>query len=101
MLRQAKRGAAGLALLALPACVSVPMPPPGTPEFAAAQASRGYDCGLKVDPGRIMAQLERGERARFLAASRSFAVKSYRAPRPCGLGERADVQQELTRLARR
>jgi hypothetical protein len=101
LLRQARHGAAGLALLALPACVAAPMPPPGTPEFAAAQASRGYDCGLSVERGRILARLERGERARFLAASSSFAVKSYRLPRPCGPGERAAVQHELTRLVRR
>ncbi len=77
------------------------MPPRGTPEFAAAQVSRGYDCGLPVQRGQIIAGLERGERARFLAASSGFAVKSYRAPKPCGLMERAVVQQELSGLARR
>lgn len=101
MRRLAGLCAAALSLLVLPGCVAAPMPPPGTPEFAAAQASRGYDCGLRVDRGGIVAQMERGERARFQTASRSYAVSAYRAPRACGAGERARVQQELARLAGR
>lgn len=91
--------AVGVALAALTGCVTTTAAP-GTPDFAAAQVSRGYDCGLRVDRNRIIAALGPSERARFLAASRSLAVKSYRAPRACDAWERAVVQQELARLTR-
>jgi hypothetical protein len=91
---------AGLALLGLAACTTVE-PLPGTPEFAAAQVSRAYDCGLRPDRGRVMARLEREERPRFVAANQAFAVKAYRAPKRCEAPERSSVQRELAGLTRR
>jgi hypothetical protein len=76
-------------------------PDPGTPEFAAFRASRGYDCGLAVERARIAAGFGGEERRRFLAASAGYAVKSYRAPHACGAPEREEVRAELRRLARR
>ena len=87
-------------LLGLAACTTAG-PMPGTPEFAAAQVSRAYDCGVRVDRGRVMARLPREERQRFTAANASFAVKSYKAPRSCDAYERASVQRDLAALARR
>lgn len=74
---------------------------PGTPEFAAAQVSRAYDCGVRVDRGRVMARLPRDERQRFMAANASFAVKSYKAPRSCEASERANIQRDVAALAHR
>ena len=87
-------------LLGLAACTSAG-PIPGTPEFAAAQVSRGYDCGVRVDHGRVMARLPRDDRQRFMAANAAFAVKSYKAPRSCDSYERASIQRDLAALARR
>jgi hypothetical protein len=81
--------AAGLA-----GCVAVG-PMPGTPEFTAAQVSRAYDCGLRVDRGRIIARLPVEQRGRFVAANASYAVKSYNAPRRCEASERERLQAEL------
>lgn len=87
-------------VLGLAACtISGPMP--GTPEFAAAQVSRAYDCGVRVDRGRVMATLPREERQRFMAANAAFAVKSYKAPRSCDGYERASVQRDVAALGRR
>lgn len=87
-------------LLGLAACTTAG-PVPGTVEYAAATVSRGYDCGLSVDRGRIIARLGKQERASFLAANASYAVKSYKAPHPCGNAERERVQGELAALSRR
>ncbi len=87
-------------LLALSACTTAG-PMPGTPEFAAAQISRAYDCGVRVDRGRVLAGLPREERPRFLSANASFAVKSYKAPRSCDALERASLQKDVAALGRR
>ncbi|KPF71819.1 hypothetical protein IP69_04865 [Bosea sp. AAP35] len=87
-------------LLGLSACTTT-APMPGTPEFVAAQVSRAYDCGLRVDRGRVVSQLSRDERSRFMAANAAFAVKSYKAPRACDGAERVRVQREVAALARR
>lgn len=91
---------AALAALGLAGCVATG-PAPGTPEFAAAQVSRAYDCGLRVDRVRVIARLGREERQRFVAANASYAVKSYKAPRRCEAPERASLQQSLRLGARR
>lgn len=91
---------AALSVLGLAACTTVG-PSPGTPEYAAAQVSRGYDCGVRVDRARVMARLDREDRPRFLAAGSAFAVKAYKAPRPCDASERSIVQRELGALSRR
>lgn len=88
-----------LLLLGLAACTTAG-PVPGTVEYAAATVSRGYDCGLRVDRGRIIARLEKQERASFLAVNASYAVKSYKAPHACGSLERERVQGELAALSR-
>ncbi|PZO00182.1 MAG: hypothetical protein DCF30_10195 [Hyphomicrobiales bacterium] len=87
-------------LLGLSACTTMG-PEPGTPEFAAAQVSRAYDCGLRVDRGQMLARLPREERQRFVAANASFAVKAYKAPRSCEASERASVQRDVAALGRR
>lgn len=87
-------------LFGLPACTTAG-PIPGTVEYAAATVSRGYDCGLRVDRGRIIARLDRQERAAFVAANASYAVKAYKAPHACGSAERERVQGELAALSRR
>lgn len=87
-------------LLGLSGCTMIG-PVPGTPEFAAAQVSRAYDCGVRVDRGRVLARLSRDERERFVVANGAFAVKSYRAPRPCDAEERARVQRDVAELGRR
>lgn len=87
-------------LLGLAACTTA-SPMPGTPEFAAAQVSRAYDCGVRVDRGRVMARFGREERQRFMAANAAFAVKSYKAPRSCEASERASVQRDVAALGRR
>jgi hypothetical protein len=89
-----------LPLAGLAAC-GTPAPMPGTPEFAAAEVSRGYDCGLTVDRAAVLARLPRDERPRFLSASGSYAVQAYKAPRRCDAAERIRVQGELATLSRR
>ncbi|HEV7258512.1 MAG TPA: hypothetical protein VGN82_12095 [Bosea sp. (in: a-proteobacteria)] len=74
---------------------------PGTPEFTASQVSRAYDCGVRVDRSRVMANLPREERQRFVAANAAFAVKSYKAPRSCDSFERASLQRDVAALTRR
>jgi hypothetical protein len=86
--------------LGLSACTTAG-PPPGTPEFAAAQVSRAYDCGLRVDRGRVVNRMPKDERQRFAMANAAYAVKSYKAPRACDAAERASVQRDVTALARR
>ncbi|CAM5182933.1 Lipoprotein OS=Bosea thiooxidans OX=53254 GN=ARD30_13010 PE=4 SV=1 [Bosea thiooxidans] len=93
--------AAGAMLLALAGCTSVANPRPGTVEYAAATVSRAYDCGLRVDRGGIIAQLDRQDRQRFVEANARFAVKSYKAPHRCDTAERERVQGEIGVLARR
>lgn len=88
------------ALLGIGACSTVG-PLPGTPEYLAARVSRAYDCGVKIDRNRVIAQLDRAERPRFVAANAAFAVKSYKAPRACDASERMAVQSEAAALARR
>ncbi len=83
-----------LAAAGLAGC-TVMGPMPGTPEFTAAQVSRAYDCGLRVDRGRIIARLPAEQRGRFVAANASYAVKSYNAPRRCEASERERLQAEL------
>jgi hypothetical protein len=76
-------------------------PVPGTPEYAAAQVSRCYDCGLRPDRQRILSRLAPDERRRFTQANAVYAVRSYNAPRACGLYERSRVSSELNGLVRR
>lgn len=95
-----KLGAGGAVMLGLAGCVSAG-PIAGTPEYAAAQVSRGYDCGVKVERSRVIARLAPQERRRFVEANASYAVKSYNAPRRCDASERQSVQRELNELARR
>ena len=52
-----------LAAASLAGCVAAG-PMPGTPEFSAVQVSRAYDCGLRVDRGRIIARLPAEQRGR-------------------------------------
>jgi hypothetical protein len=89
-----------LAAASLAGCIAAG-PMPGTPEFTAVQVSRAYDCGLRVDRGRIMARLPAEQRGRFVTANASYAVKSYNAPRRCEAQERERLQQELRLGARR
>lgn len=91
---------AGALIVGLGGCTTLAAPS-GTPEFAAAKVSRGYDCGLRVDRAGIMSRLPPAERARFLVASRGLAVKSYKAPLNCDAGERQAVQRALAALSRR
>lgn len=74
---------------------------PGTPEYAAAQVSRGYDCGLRPDRQRIISRLAPEERRRFQQANALYAVRSYNAPQTCGLYERHRISGELSALMRR
>jgi hypothetical protein len=83
-----------LAAAGMAGCVTAG-PMPGTPEFTAAQVSRAYDCGLRVDRGGIIARLPAEQRGRFVAANASYAVKSYNAPRRCDAPERERLQAEL------
>lgn len=82
-------------------CSQMAGPIPGTVEYAAATVSRAYDCGLRVDRGRVLAKLDRQERPAFIAANASYAVRSYKAPHACGAAERVRVEGELTALSRR
>lgn len=92
--------AAAALCAALGACVTAG-PVPGTVEYAAAAVSRAYDCGLRVDRGRIIAGLDARERQRFVAANASYAVKSYKAPHRCEASERERIRGEIGALARR
>jgi hypothetical protein len=89
-----KPSLAALAALSLAGC-TMAGPMAGTPEFTAAQVSRAYDCGLRVDRSRIIARLPAEQRGRFVSANASYAVKSYNAPRRCEASERERLQQEL------
>lgn len=86
--------------LGLCACTTAG-PPAGTPEFAAAQVSRAYDCGLRVDRNRVVRRMPQEERRRFAMVNAAYAVKSYKAPRACDAAERASVQRDVAALARR
>ncbi|WP_439499824.1 hypothetical protein [Bosea sp. (in: a-proteobacteria)] len=99
-MRFARYFACGLVLPVLAGCTTTG-PVPGTPEFTAARVSRGYDCGVRIDRGRVIARLAPADRGRFIAANASFAVKSYKAPRLCDASERDAVQRELASLAKR
>ncbi len=99
--RVARRWLAVLAPLALAACQHQTSHLPGTPEHSAAIVSRGYDCGLRVERGRVVAAYRGAERQRFVSANQQMAVRSYNAPRHCTEGERASVAGELRSLARR
>jgi hypothetical protein len=75
------------------------LPVAGSPQYTGAIVSRGYDCGLRVDRGRIIA-LESGyRRTDAVLAGQYYAVAAYRAPKVCDAGERAFVSAELKRLA--
>lgn len=93
--------AAATALCAVLAACTAVGPMPGTVEYAAATVSRAYDCGLQVDRSRIIAQLDRQDRQRFVAANAGYAVKSYKAPHRCEAGERERIKGEIGALARR
>ncbi|SFD34390.1 hypothetical protein SAMN05428997_12534 [Bosea sp. CRIB-10] len=86
-----------LAAVGLAGCV-VTGPMPGTPEFTASQVSRAYDCGLRVDRGRIIARLPAEQRGRFVSANASYAVKSYNAPRRCDDRERNTIRNSMLDL---
>jgi phage-related minor tail protein len=93
--------AAAAALCAALAACTVDGSQPGTVEYAAATVSRAYDCGLRVDRGRIIARLDGKDRQRFVAANAGYAVKSYKAPHRCESAERERVRSEIGALARR
>lgn len=97
----ASRPAAAAALLLCLSACTVAGPQPGTPEFAAESVSRAYECGLKVDRNRILARLPREERSRFVSAGAGYAVKSYKAPRPCDSADRSRAQREIAELSGR
>jgi hypothetical protein len=90
-----------LAPLALGACQNGFSPAPGTPEGSAAIVSRAYDCGLRVERGRVVRSFSGEERRRFVDANAAFAVRSYNAPRPCTEAERAVVASALLAAQRR
>lgn len=100
-MRMAPFCVAGSAALLLSACTVGADPGPGTPEFTAARVSRGYDCGIRVDRARILAHMPAQERRRFVVANADYAVKSYKAPKACGMGEREEVRRDLQLLAQR
>jgi hypothetical protein len=93
------QGAAVIAGLLVAGCTTAAMPVPGTPEYTAAILSRGYDCGLPVQRGRIIAQERRERRPEVVRAGQSYAVAAYRAPKGCGPSERQFVANELNRLS--
>ncbi len=74
---------------------------PGTPEHAASIVSRGYDCGLRVERGRVVAVYRGDERQRFVATNQQLAVRSYNVPKSCSAAERASVADALRQIARR
>lgn len=81
--------------------LSFSRPAPGTPEHAAYMTSRGYDCGLAVERGRLIAVQRGAERAAYVRAGQAYAVQAYNRPEACGPFERAEVAAELRHLARR
>ncbi len=87
--------------LALCACNQHNAFMPGTPEYAAALVSRGYDCGLRVERGRVVAAYGRDDRRRFVSTNQLLAVRSYNAPKECSDTERAGVADALRQLAKR
>lgn len=87
--------------LGLTACNQHSAYMPGTPEYAASMVSRGYDCGLRVERGRVVAVYQGDERRRLLATNQQLAVRSYNLPRACTEAERAAVASELRAIARR
>lgn len=72
----------------------------GTPEYAAALVSRGYNCGLHPNRSRIVAGYSRDERVRFVSANSAYAVRSYNRPVHCGEIERAQVARDLQARSR-
>jgi hypothetical protein len=90
-----------LAPLLLTACQQHNAYMPGTPEYAASIVSRGYDCGLRVERGRVVAVYQGEERRRLIATNQALAVRSYNLLRACTEGERAAVAGELRSIARR
>ncbi|MCO5092164.1 hypothetical protein [Bosea sp. (in: a-proteobacteria)] len=96
-----RKAIAAAALLAMLAACTAAGPEPGTVDYAAATVSRAYDCGLRVDRGRIIAGLDRQDRPRFVAANAGYAVKSYKAPHRCEATERERVRSAIGTLARR
>jgi hypothetical protein len=95
-----KLAALPCAALLLAGCETMQvMPVAGSPQYTGAIVSRGYDCGLRVDRGRIIA-LESGyRRTDAVRAGEFYAVAAYRAPKTCDANERAFVSAELKRLA--
>lgn len=88
--------------LPLAACQTMAMrPEAGTPEYAAFMTSRGYDCGLRVERGRLISVHRGQERAAYVSAGQRYSVQAYNKPQACGAHERAEVAAELRRLARR
>jgi hypothetical protein len=88
--------------LLLTACQTAGIPyAPGTPEYAAALVSRGYDCGLRSDRASIARPMDREERRRFVGTGQVMSVRAYNAPRGCSAVERATVMNELRAAARR
>jgi hypothetical protein len=87
--------------LALAACQQHNAYPAGTPEYAASVVSRGYDCNLRVERGRVVAVYSGDERQRFVATNQQLAVRSYNLPRPCSQAERTSISAELRSIARR
>jgi hypothetical protein len=86
----------------LSACQSTGIPyAAGTPEYAAALVSRGYDCGLRPDRAGITRPMGRAERSRFVGTGQVLSVRSYNAPRGCSAVERAAVLNELRAAAAR
>lgn len=90
-----------LAPMLLTACQQHNAYTPGTPEYAASVVSRGYDCNLRVERGRVVAVYRGDERQRLLATNQQLAVRSYNLPRACSETERASVAAELKALVRR
>jgi hypothetical protein len=90
-----------LAPLVLTACQQHNAYTPGTPEYAAAIVSRGFDCGLRVERGRVVAVYRGDERQRFVATNQQLAVRSYNLPRACNEAERASVAEALRQIAQR
>jgi hypothetical protein len=75
-------------------------PPAGTPEYAAFLTSRAYDCGVRVERGRIIARHRGEDRTRYISAGQGYAVRAYKKPEACGLFERERVAAELRALSR-
>ena len=83
------------------ACTStMSRPESGTPQYAAFMTSRGYDCGLAVQRGRLIAVQRGADRAAYVSAGQRYAVQAYNKPESCSAYEKAEVAAELRRLAR-